>query len=125
MAILRDIKSGKIDFIRICNQCDPDTYPKGKPILPTDIGAKKDEKGNWVCSECQTEDLNRMFLRTLGPNHPKCQAFIKQEDREVQRYNDAARRLNEKAGQHLISYKRNRYTGNMPLSPSPDTTRLH
>ena len=58
-----------------------------------------------------------MFLRTLGPNHPKCQAFIKAEDRKVLRYNDAARRLNEKAGQHLMSYKRNRYTGNMPLSP--------
>jgi hypothetical protein len=51
-----------------------------------------------------------MFLRTLGPNHPKCQAFIKAEDRKVQRYNDAARRLNEVSGQHLISYKRNRYT---------------
>jgi hypothetical protein len=59
-----------------------------------------------------------MFLLTLGPNHPKCQSFIKAEDRKVQRYNDGARRLNEKAGQHLMSYKRNRYTNSMPLSPS-------
>ena len=116
MHILRDIKTGERTIIRICHQCDPDTYPKGKPILPTDINAKKDEKGNWVCSECQTESLNRMFLRTLGPNHPKCQAFIKAEDRNVRKLNDAARRLNEVSGQYLMKYKRNRYTGSMPLS---------
>jgi hypothetical protein len=46
--------------------------------------AKKDKKGNWVRGECVTEDLNKMFLRTLGPNNPKCQAFIKQEDRMMQ-----------------------------------------
>ncbi len=88
----------------------------GKPII-NDMNAKKDDKGNWVCSECQTEDLNKMFLRTLGPQHPKCQAFIAAEDRKVQKYNDAARRLNEVSGQYLIGYKRNRYTGHMPLSP--------
>jgi len=102
MHILRDIKTGERTIIRVCHQCDPDTYPYGKPILPTDIGAKKDEKGNWVCSECQTEDLNRLFLRTLGPQHPKCQAFIKAEDRNVRKLNDAARRLNEVSGQYLM-----------------------
>jgi len=122
MAILRDMtrgkgKKGETFYIRICYQCDPSTYSRGKPVLPTDINAKKDSKGNWVCSECQTEDLNRMFLRTLGPQHPKCQAFIKAEDNQVRKYNDAARRLNEKSGQHLMSYKRNRYTNSMPLSP--------
>ena len=115
MAILRDIKSGETYRICLCHQCDPSTYPRGKPII-NDMNAKKDEKGNWVCSECQTEDLNRMFLRTLGPNHPKCQAFIKAEDNQVRKHNDAARRLNEVSGQYLMRYKRNRYTGHMPLS---------
>ena len=93
-------------------------YPRGKPIV-NDINAKKDDKtGQWICSECQTEDLNRMFLRTLGPNHPKCQAFIKAEERKVLKHNDAARRLNEVSGQYLMQYKRNRYTNSMPLSPS-------
>ena len=82
------------------------------------MNAKKDEKGNWVCSECQTEDLNKMFLRTLGSQHPKCQAFIKAEDNQVRKHNDAARRLNEKSGQYLMFYKRNRYTNAMPLSPA-------
>jgi hypothetical protein len=53
---------------------------------------------------------------TLGPQHPKCQAFIKAEDRNVRKLNDAARRLNEVSGQYLMGYKRNRYTGHMPLS---------
>jgi hypothetical protein len=116
MHILRDIKTGERTIIRVCHQCDPDTYPKGKPILPNDMMAKKDDKGNWICSECQEESLNKMFLRTLGQQHPKCQAIIKQEDKQVRKYNDAARRLNEVSGQYLMSYKRNRYTGHMPLS---------
>jgi hypothetical protein len=113
--IIKDMKTGETSIVRICYQCDPDTYPRGKPIINY-MNAKKDEKGNWVCSECQTEDLNKMFLRTLGPQHPKCQAFIKAEDNQVGKYNDAALRLNEVSGQHLMSYKRNRYTNSMPLS---------
>src|SRR5215216_1457593 len=59
-----------------------------------------------------------MFLRTLGINHPKVQGFIAVEERKVRKHNDAARRLNEISGQYLMSYKRNRYTNNMPLSAS-------
>ena len=116
--ILRDMTgTGERTIIHICYKCDPDTYPRGKPII-NDMNAKKDEKGNWVCSECQTEDLNKMFLRTLGSQHPKCQAVIKAEDNQVRKHNDAARRLNEKSGQYLMFYKRNRYTNAMPLSPA-------
>ena len=63
MAILRDIKSGETYRICLCHQCDPSTYPRGKPII-NDMNAKKDEKGNWVCSEYQTEDLNSVFAYT-------------------------------------------------------------
>jgi hypothetical protein len=108
MPTLIDRKIGDKFFIRICNQCDPSTYPRGKPILPTDIGAKKDEKGNWVCSECQTEDLNRMFLRTLGPQHPDAQAFIKAEDSTIRKHNNTAKTLNEKLGGYYMTYKKNR-----------------
>jgi hypothetical protein len=108
---------GETFYIRICNQCDPSTYPKGKPILPTDMKAKKDDKtGQWYCSECVTEEENKRMLKLLGPQHFACQAFIKEEDNAVRKYNDAARRLNEVSGQYLMSYKRNRYTGSMPLS---------
>jgi hypothetical protein len=109
--IIRDPKTGITDVIHICFDCDPDIYPRGKPII-NDPGATKDlNTGKWICGPCQEERLNKMFLRTLGPNHPKCQAFIKAEDRKVLKHNDAARRLNGISGQHLMSYKRNRYTG--------------
>ena len=92
---------------------------RGKPIV-NDPGATKDlNTGKWICSSCQEESLNKMFLRTLGPNHPKCQAFIAAEDRKVRKHNDAARRLNEHSKQYLMRYKRNRYTGHMPLSTHP------
>ena len=83
-----------------------------------DPGATKDlNTGKWICSSCQEESLNKMFLRTLGPNHPKCQAFIAAEDRKVRKHNDAARILNEHSKQYLMKYKRNMYTNGMPLSP--------
>ena len=115
--IIKDPKTGITDVIHLCFECDPDIYPRGKPIV-NDLSATKDEKGNWICSSCQEESLNRMFLRTLGINHPKVQCFIAAEDRKVRKYNDAARRLNEVSGQYLMSYKRNLYTGSMPLSPN-------
>ena len=79
-----------------------------------DPGATKDlNTGKWICSSCQEESLNKMFLRTLGINHPKVQGFIAAEERKVRKHNDAARRLNEVS--HLMKYKRNRYTGSMPI----------
>ena len=72
-------------------------------------GAKKDKKGNWICSDCQTESLNRHRIKRLGINHPDCQGFIGVEDRKVRRHNDAARRLNEVLGQYLMQHKRNTY----------------
>src|SRR5215207_11753927 len=113
--IIKDPKTGITDVVHLCFECDPDLYPRGKPII-NDPGATKDEKGNWVCSSCQEESLNKMFLRTLGPQHPKCQSFIKAEDKRVRKHNDAARRLNEVSGQYLMKYRRNKYTGSMPLS---------
>jgi hypothetical protein len=55
-----------------------------------------------------------MFLRTLGPNHPKCQAFIKQEDNDCKRWNNYVKRVNEnmRAG---LKYKKNRYNGRIPF----------
>jgi hypothetical protein len=116
--IIKDPKTGITDVIHLCFECDPDIYPRGKPIV-NDPGATKDlNTGKWICSSCQEESLNKMFLRTLGINHPKVQGFIAAEERKVRKYNDAARRLNEVSGQYLMKYKRNRYTGSMPLSPN-------
>jgi hypothetical protein len=39
--------------IHICHQCDPDQYPRGRPIDPNDWSAQKNAKGEWVCGDCQ------------------------------------------------------------------------
>ena len=110
------MKDIPINYGHLCYECDPDIYPKGKPIF-NDLGAKKDEKtGKWVCSDCITECINKGRIKRLGINHPDVQGFIKVEERKVLKHNDAARRLNEISGQYLMKYRRNKYTGSMPLS---------
>jgi hypothetical protein len=54
------MKDIPINYGHLCYECDPDIYPKGKPIF-NDLGAKKDEKtGKWVCSDCITERINKV-----------------------------------------------------------------
>ena len=121
MNILRDMtgkKTGDMSIIGICHECDIREFPNGKPILPNDINAQKDEKGNWVCGPCQEESVNKMLLRNLGPEHPKVKTFVIAEDKNVLQHNTAAKRLNDKAGATLMLYKRNRYTGRMLLPSS-------
>jgi hypothetical protein len=49
--------TGETRRIHICYECDPDQYPNGKPIDPNDSMAEPDSKGNWICGDCQIEDL--------------------------------------------------------------------
>jgi hypothetical protein len=102
--------------ISVCYKCDPQTYPRGKPVI-NDEFARREKDGSITCSDCIMEEINKMKLRILGPNHPEVKAFIEAEDKALRRYNDAARRTNAKSNQFLIPYKRNRYTGNLPLTP--------
>jgi hypothetical protein len=116
--IIRDPKTGITDVIHICYECDPDEFPRGKPII-NDPGATKDlNTGKWSCSYCNEERINKHRIKRLGVNHPDVQYIIQAEDRKVLQHNDAAKRLNDKAGVMLMKYKRNRYTGRMLLSSS-------
>jgi hypothetical protein len=116
--IIKDPKTGITDVIHLCFECDPNEFPRGKPII-NDPGATKDlNTGKWICSECRTESINKHRIKRLGVNHPDVQYIIKAEDRKVLQHNIAAKRLNYKAGQYLMRYKRNRYTNSMPLSSS-------
>ena len=51
-----DKTTGETRRIHICYECDPDHYPTGKPIDPSDTLTRPNEKGEWVCGECQIED---------------------------------------------------------------------
>jgi hypothetical protein len=111
---LKDITTGETRRIHICYQCDPDIYPKGKPIDSTDWKARPDEKGNWICGDCQVEELNKRKIRVLGPNHPEVKAFMTKEDNDCKSWNNYVKKVN----QHMrvgLKYKRNRYTGRIPF----------
>ena len=116
MAILRDPKTGSMNTIHICYDCDPDTYPTGKPIVDNEKAIQLPNSTKVVCSECFEERINKSRIKVLGVNHPESQRIIRAEDREVLRHNDAAKRLNDKAGTVLMKYKQNRYTGRTVLS---------
>jgi hypothetical protein len=121
MNILRDMtgkNKGDMSIVGICHECNLSEFPNGKPILPNDINAQKNEKGNWVCGSCNEESINKMLLRNLGPDHPKVKTFVIAEDKRVLQHNTAAKRLNDKAHATLMLYKRNRYTGRMLLPSS-------
>jgi len=115
--IIKDPKTGR------CFECDPDIYPRGKPII-NDPGATKDlNTSKWICSSCQEESLNKIFLCTLGPNHPKCQAFITREDNDCKHWNNYVKRVNQTMGAGL-KYHKNRYTGRTPLNLCPQVVGI-
>ena len=114
MPTLKDIITGETRRIQICYECDPDIYPNGKPIDPSDILAEPNEKGEWICGPCQTEELNKRKLKVLGPQHPDVKAFIIREDTKCKMWNNYAKRVNENMGAGL-KYQRNRYTGRIPF----------
>jgi hypothetical protein len=79
---LKDITTGEAYRMHVCYECDPDRYPNGKPILLSDKLAEPNEKGEWVCGECQIEELNKGKIRVLGLQHEDVQAFIQKEDND-------------------------------------------
>jgi hypothetical protein len=92
---LKDIKTGETRRIDICYSRDSDQYPNGKPIDPNDWKARMDEKGEWICGECQVEDLNKRKIRVLGKDHPDSKFIIEQEELKTKAYNNYAKRVNE------------------------------
>jgi hypothetical protein len=97
---LKDTTTGETRIIHICYQCDSDIYPRGKPIDVNDWKARPNEKGEWVCGDCQIEELNRKKIKVLGPNHPDSKFIIEIEDKNVKAYNNYAKRCNENMGPH-------------------------
>jgi hypothetical protein len=114
MPTLKDTATGETRTIHICHQCDPEQYPRGKPIDPNDWSAQKNAKGEWVCGECQIEELNKRKMRVLGLQHPDVKAFIQKEDNNCRRWNNYVKRVNQAMGAGL-KYKRNRYTSRTPF----------
>jgi hypothetical protein len=111
---LKDTTTGENYIIHVCYECDPDWYPTGKPILPSDKLAEPNEKGEWVCGDCQIEELNKRKMRVWGLQHPDVKAFITKEENDCKRWNNYVKSVNQNMGAGL-KYKKNRYTGKIPF----------
>ena len=85
----------------MCYECDPDWYPKGKPIDPSDKLAEPNEKGRRFRGDCQIEALNKRKMRVLGLQHPDVKAFIQKEDNDCRRWNNYVKRINQTMGAGL------------------------
>src|SRR5215216_2626521 len=81
---------------------------------PSDKLAEPNEKGEWVCGECQIEELNKHKMRVFGLQHPNVKAFIQKEDNDCRRWNNYVKRVNQTMGSDL-KYKKNRYTSRTPF----------
>jgi hypothetical protein len=76
--------------------------------------SRPNEKGEWICGDCQIEELHKRKIRVLGEKHPDSKFIIELEDKNVRAYNNYAKRCNENMGAGL-KYRKNRYTGKTPL----------
>ena len=93
--------------IKICHDCDPELYPRGKIISSEDILAKQDRNGKWHCSDCQLTDKRKDLIRIYGPNHTNTRYFLEHEDKQIRAWNKAVKEFGIGAG----PYRKNKYTG--------------
>ena len=57
---------------------------------------------------CQEEELRDRIVR-VTPNSQRAKEIIAEQQREVNRYNDYAQRLNKSAGYELMKLKKGKY----------------
>jgi hypothetical protein len=96
--------------MHVCAYCSVGvTHFIDPSIYPNDEFAKQDSSGKWKCGNCidrQTEDI----IVHAAPNSPRAKEIIAVHTAEVDRHNEAARRLNQIAGHEVMKLKRNRYS---------------
>jgi hypothetical protein len=74
-----------ISRIHICHECDPKRYPRGKPIMPEDTMASKDENtGEWICGPCRQEAIDSDIVKA-DPHSQKAQQILKKRAQETKR----------------------------------------
>jgi hypothetical protein len=109
-----DFRTGKTYRINTCYYCDHDTYPKGKPIDPSDTRAQRTSKGDYKCGTCVDETTKKALI-LFNPNHPGSRKVIEDKQIEIDKWNYHARQINSmnrkrgKGGGDLMKYKRNPY----------------
>jgi hypothetical protein len=99
-----------IKRVNTCAFCGPGiTHLIDPSIYPDDIIAKQDKSGKWKCGHCQDRDIKDMIVRG-SPNSPRAKEIVAEHTVEVNRHNEAARRLNQISGHEAMKLKINRYS---------------
>ena len=97
-----------VQRVRSCKYC---TDYKGapKPIPPQDLQyAIRMPNGDYKCLTCQEEEIRERIVK-VTPNSQRAREIITEEQREVNRYNDYAQRLNKSAGYNIMKLKKVKY----------------
>jgi hypothetical protein len=82
--------------------------------MPNDVVAQRQPDGDYKCGECIATENRRMMVRTLGFSDPRVRAFMDEEQRSVDQWNESANRWNDiekRLGgtKPIMKLKRNRY----------------
>jgi hypothetical protein len=64
--------------------------------------------GDYKCLTCQEEEIQDRIVH-VTPNSQRAKEIIAEEQREVNRYNNYAKRLNKSAGYNLMKLKEGKY----------------
>jgi hypothetical protein len=64
--------------------------------------------GDYKCLTCQEEEIQDKIVK-VTPDSQRAKEIIAEDQREVNRYNDYAQRLNRSAGMELMKLKSSRY----------------
>jgi hypothetical protein len=79
MPTLIDTVTGETYRMHICYEYDPDQYPDGKPIDPSDKLTELNDKGEWVCGECKIEEFNKHKMLHWDHNTPMLKHLFKRK----------------------------------------------
>jgi hypothetical protein len=99
-----------IKRLHTCAYCEPGVIHFIDPsIYKNDVIAKQDSSGKWKCGNCQDREIQDVIIEA-APNSVRAKEIIAEHTAEVSRHNEAARRLNQKAGHEAMKLKTNRYS---------------
>lgn len=98
-----------IKRVAICAYCESGVIHFIDPLMyKNDVIAEQDSNGRWKCGNCQERETQDMIVRA-APNSPRAKEIIKEHTTEVNKHNEAARRLNQMSGHEAMKLKRNRF----------------
>ena len=97
-----------VQRVRSCKYCT-DYKGQPKPIPPQDLQyAIRTPDGLYKCHKCQEEEIQHRIIK-VTPNSQRAREIMAEQQREVNRYNDYAQRLNKFTSYNIMKLKKEKY----------------